>query len=152
MSPRCQHECVRNVAEGLEFLTAGGGRGGGPLTAANPGSRGTRPWRPPPGRAKQIWRKVTSKTRVCQGGQCCGLAGNLFLEKDGDNWVKNTCGNVVEEVLLTFSARGDFVGCTAEEALRFTAAGLLGSHCFEVYWLHRRRSGDGVVNRLRCGR
>ena len=44
MGPQCQLWCEKNVIAELEILIAGDGRGGGPLTACSPGSRGTRPW------------------------------------------------------------------------------------------------------------
>ena len=75
----------------------------------------------------------------------------FFAERDGDDEAKNARGGIAEEVVLTHSTGTDFEGCTFEEALRFWAARLLGSHFFEVDWFHRRRSGGSVADRLRLG-
>ena len=99
MGPRCQHECVKNVVAELEFLTAEDGRGGGPLIAGNPGNRGSRPRRPPPNRAKHILRTITGEKQVSRGGQCCGLKGKLFAEKDGDYRAKIARGGIAEKVM-----------------------------------------------------
>ena len=74
---------------------------------------------------------------------------NFFPEKDGDYGAKFARGGIAEKVLLSFPAGTDFERCTAEEVLRFWAARLLGGHCFKVDWIHRRRGGGGVPNRLR---
>ena len=74
---------------------------------------------------------------------------NFFAERDGDYGAKLARGGIAEKVLLSFSAGTDFERCTAEEALCFWAARLLGGHCFEVDQFYHRRRGGGVPDRLR---
>jgi hypothetical protein len=51
---------------------------------------------------------------------------NLFSELGWDDWAKDACGHIANQAVCACLAVHQDEGCTAEQALRFRAAILLG--------------------------
>jgi hypothetical protein len=70
------------------------------------------------------------------------MGKSVFSEFLGDNGAKNACGNIASEALGACWAESQLEGCTAEQALCFCAAVLLGGDSLEVDWIDRHQVSD----------
>jgi hypothetical protein len=70
------------------------------------------------------------------------MVKNGFSEFKVNNWTKIACGNISSQALSACLAESHFKQYAAQQALRFRAADLLGSHLFEIQWIRRRRGSN----------
>jgi hypothetical protein len=57
----------------------------------------------------------------------------IFSELERYNWAENAGGNITSQALGACLAESQFVGCAAQQALRFCAMVLLGGHLLIIH-------------------
>jgi hypothetical protein len=94
--------------------------------------------------------EVIRREASLPGCEYCASLKQVFSKIFWNNWTENVSGDVANQALSACLSKGNFEGCTGEQAMRFCAAILLGGHSFELDWICHRHSG-GISSRLWCG-